>query len=223
MWAGRLTPEKAPHLAIAAAQRLAMPLVLAGPISDPDYVDAAVRPHLRGDITYAGHLHQSELAELVGNSAAALVTPMWDEPFGQVAAEALMCGTPVAALQRGGLPHVLGALGAGHLAAPIPEDASGRALQERIESLAAATARAMGADRRAVRADAKQRLGLGAMVSGYEQIYATLIEAPRLSVSSLDGASLVPDGSVRRSAAANPVAPTDLSSSALRLAPPRIG
>lgn len=37
VWFGRITPEKGTHKAIAAARRAGMPLVLAGPISDPRY------------------------------------------------------------------------------------------------------------------------------------------------------------------------------------------
>ena len=48
-----------------------------------------------------GHLAQADLATLVGAAAVAVVTPDWDEPYGLVAAEALSCGTPVAAYARG--------------------------------------------------------------------------------------------------------------------------
>jgi glycosyltransferase involved in cell wall biosynthesis len=41
--------------------------------------------------------------QLVGSSAASLVTPAWDEPYGLVAAESLACGTPVLGFDRGGL------------------------------------------------------------------------------------------------------------------------
>ena len=49
-------------------------------------------------VTYVGHLDQAALSRLVGSASAALVTPMWDEPYGLVVAEALACGTPVAGL-----------------------------------------------------------------------------------------------------------------------------
>lgn len=180
VWTGRIARQKAPHLAIATARRLAVPLVLAGPVEDERYFAEAVRPHLHDGVEYAGHLRQAELADLVGHSAAALVTPVWDEPFGQVAAEALMCGTPVVALNRGALPEVLGPLGAGHLVDAVSADAWGAALERGIAELAAATERAMGAHRPTVRDDAAQRLGLAAMVTGYEQIYATTVEVRRM-------------------------------------------
>ncbi len=107
VWTGRLVPEKAPHLALLAARKADRPLRLAGPIDDPAYFEDAVRPLLDDERTYLGHLDQAALSRLVGAASAALVTPMWDEPYGLVVAEALACGTPVVGFRRGGIPEVV--------------------------------------------------------------------------------------------------------------------
>ncbi|MDJ0396691.1 glycosyltransferase [Rhodococcus sp. G-MC3] len=107
VWSGRFTPEKAPHLAIRAAEIAGYPIKMAGPVSDPNYFASEIGPRLGPSTTYVGHLEQRELATRVGGAAAALVTPTWDEPYGLVVAEALACGTPVAAFARGGIPEIV--------------------------------------------------------------------------------------------------------------------
>ena len=81
--------------------------MIAGPVSDRSWFDEVIAPELDTDIVHVGHLSHTELASLVRGSAAALVTPRWDEPFGLVAAEAVMWGTPVVALDRGGLSEFI--------------------------------------------------------------------------------------------------------------------
>lgn len=107
VWSGRIVPEKAPHLAIEAARTAGAEIVVAGRIGDVDYFQQEVAPRLGAHARYVGALHQSDLCRLVGESAVALVTPMWEEPFGLVIAEALATGTPVAAFDIGGVSEVL--------------------------------------------------------------------------------------------------------------------
>jgi glycosyltransferase involved in cell wall biosynthesis len=159
VWFGRITPEKGPHLAIDAARQAGRPLVLAGPRSDLDYFDSEVAPRLNERIRYVGHLPHTELAALVGRSAAALVTPMWDEPYGLVVAEALSCGTPVVAFARGGIPEIVDA-DCGRLVAP--GDAS---------AMAAAIAEAVALPRDRVRRHALERCSASTMLARYVTIY----------------------------------------------------
>lgn len=107
VWSGRIVPEKAPHLAIEAARMAGAEIVVAGRIGDVDYFEHMVRPLLGDRARYVGALRQPDLCRLVGASAVALVTPMWEEPFGLVIAEALATGTPVAAFDIGGVSEVL--------------------------------------------------------------------------------------------------------------------
>jgi len=165
VWSGRFVAEKAPHDAILAARLAQIPIVLAGPVLDADYFRSQVQPLLGADATYAGHLDQADLAELVGGSAVAVVTPAWDEPYGLVAAEALSCGTPVAAYARGGLPEVITA-DTGRLAPAGDVDRLARAIRD-----------ATGLDRSSCRQHAVSHLSLERMVDRYVDLYVELLGA----------------------------------------------
>jgi glycosyltransferase involved in cell wall biosynthesis len=167
VWFGRITPEKGTHAAIAAARRARMPLVLAGPISDPDYFADKVAPQLHNDVSYAGHLSQHDLADLVGGASAALVTPMWEEPYGLVVAEAMACGTPVVAFARGGIPELI-APHAGRLVPPGD-----------VAAMAAVIPDVVRLSRRRVREHAILRCSLTAMLTGYLTVYRDMIRSAR--------------------------------------------
>lgn len=164
VWSGRLVPEKAPHEAIDAARHAGVELVLAGPVLDRDYFDREVRPRLGVDVIHVGHLRHHELAALVGRSSVAVVTPVWDEPYGLVAAEALACGTPVAAYARGGLPEVVGRHGC---FAPGGD----------VAALGDAITSATALDRVEARQHAVEHLSISRMVDLYEEHYRSLVLA----------------------------------------------
>jgi len=173
LWFGRLVPEKAPHLALAAAAAAGQHLHLVGPALDPDYFEAEIAPHLGARATWHGHLGGDELARAVGRASAVLVTPVWDEPFGLVAAEAAMCGTPVVAFDRGGLGEVLRPGVGQQVGAVVPADD--------VEAMAAAVGPALTLDRRAVRGAALSHLSAPAMVRRYEQVLLAAASSPALS------------------------------------------
>ena len=173
VWYGRIVPEKGLDLAIDAARRAGLPLRIAGPISNPSYFEQAIAPRLGPDAIHVGHLDHDALARLVGGAVAALCTPRWEEPYGLVVAEALACGTPVAAFRRGGVPALLdercGAL------AP-PDD---------VDALAAAACIAATRERAACRARAERCCNAETMVDAYEALYRRLC-APQVAPLPLD-------------------------------------
>ena len=107
VWTGRIIPDKGTHLAIEAAQKAKIKLVIAGSIGDREYFESKVEPHIGRGVEYVGHLRQPELLELLQSAAVTLCTPVWAEPFGLVVIESLACGTPVVAFDRGAMSEIL--------------------------------------------------------------------------------------------------------------------
>lgn len=164
VWYGRIVPEKGLHHAIAAASLMGETLLIAGPISDPDYFDREIAPRLDDRIRYLGHLPHSELASIIGGARTFVCTPCWDEPYGLVIAEALACGVPVAAFARGAIPELLDAA-TGVLATP-----------DNPVSLAEAAFAAQRLNRQACRRHAERRCDATRMIDEYEALYVDLVE-----------------------------------------------
>lgn len=158
-WSARITPEKGLHVAIDAARATGLPLDIAGPVSDPAYFAREIAPRLGPDVRHLGHLDHEALGRGLAGARAFLATPLWDEPFGLAALEAMACGTPVAALAAGAMAELLGA--AGGVLAATPAD------------LPRAVIRAVALDRRAVRRRA-ETFSLSAMVAAYEGVLGSL-------------------------------------------------
>ena len=158
VWAGRIMPNKGTALAARAARAAGVPLLILGAIEDRAYFEGEVAPLLGGAVRYGGHLAGGALAEALGRASALLFTPMWDEPFGLVAIEAMACGLPVAAFDQGAVREVVGPCGA---YAP-PGD---------VDALAAALRRALRMDRRAPRERVERRFTLSRMIDAYEACY----------------------------------------------------
>ena len=107
-WYGRICPEKGTHLAIQAAIEMGKNLLLAGPLSNPEYFEEEIRQYLSHPlINYLGHLEQAELQPYLAGADCMLFTSTWEEPYGLAIAESLACGTPVVAFNKGAAPEIL--------------------------------------------------------------------------------------------------------------------
>jgi glycosyltransferase involved in cell wall biosynthesis len=110
LWLGRFDPEKGPDLAIEAARKANLPLVLAGKCNQQDewrYLDEVIKPLLGPDVELVLNADRTRTEALLYDARALLLPIRWEEPFGMVMIEAMAKGTPVVALRRGSVPEVV--------------------------------------------------------------------------------------------------------------------
>jgi glycosyltransferase involved in cell wall biosynthesis len=109
LFIGQIASAKGPHLAVEVARRLGTRLIIAGKV-DPhnrQYFAETIEPYIDGkQIHFVGEVGH-EKRELYANARCLLVPICWEEPFGLVMAEAMACGTPVIAFNRGAAPELI--------------------------------------------------------------------------------------------------------------------
>jgi glycosyltransferase involved in cell wall biosynthesis len=107
---GRISPEKGADRAIEIAKRVGMPLKIAAKVDRTDrrYFKRIVEPLLNDPLVeWVGEITDQQKNEFLGKACALLFPIDWPEPFGLVMIEAMACGTPVIASDRGSVPEVM--------------------------------------------------------------------------------------------------------------------
>jgi len=109
LFIGQIASTKGTHLAVQVARRLGMRLIIAGKI-DPhnrQYFAETIEPYIDGkQIQFLGEVGY-EKRDVYANARCLLMPICWEEPFGLVMAEAMACGTPVIAFNRGSAPELV--------------------------------------------------------------------------------------------------------------------
>ena len=112
IWLGRSSPSKGAREAILAAKKAKTKLILAGRIDKNsvkaiEYFEKEIKPRLSKNIKYIGEINDSQKSRVLGEARALLCPLLWEEPFGLMMVEAMACGTPVIAFDRGSAREVV--------------------------------------------------------------------------------------------------------------------
>lgn len=166
---GRIESIKGVHLAIECARRTSRRLLIAGNVPEQatEYFDTQIKPQLDDQIEYIGAVNDNDKRQLLAGASAMLMPILWDEPFGIVMAEALACGTPVVALNRGSVPEVI-------------EHGRTGFICEDIDAMVASIEQLGVIDRNDCRLSAIERFSTHSVVSRYESVYEQIIRPGRL-------------------------------------------
>jgi glycosyltransferase involved in cell wall biosynthesis len=171
---GRICPEKRADLAIKIAAQSGLPLEIAAKVDkvDQEYFKSVIEPLLaesKASVEFVGEINEQQKPEFLSGAKALLFPIDWSEPFGLVMIEAMACGTPVIAFNRGSVPEVIDHGVTGF----ICEDVQGAvgALQ-RLDELS----------RTEIRAQFERRFSAKTMALNYVESYTALLQAAKRPV-----------------------------------------
>ena len=179
---GRIAPEKGVDRAIRIAQHCGMPLKVAAKVDnvDREYFEEQILPMIKSaKVDYIGEINDSQKSEFLSGAVALLVPIDWPEPFGLVMIEAMACGTPVIAFNRGSAPEVI-------------EDGLTGFIVEDINGAIGAVDRLSHLSRERIRRRFEQRFTARRMAQDYLSVYRSMTDriAPHLRLVSDDAPAL---------------------------------
>jgi glycosyltransferase involved in cell wall biosynthesis len=162
---GRIHNDKGARQAIEIAKACRKKLILAGIIQDQAYFDRYVVPHIDDDtVTYVGSVAPAARNRLLGQACALLHPIQFDEPFGLSVIEAMACGTPVIAFDRGSMPELI-------------KNGHNGFLVDTVDEAIDAVARLPEIDRVDCRHHVEQHFTVERMSQDYIQVYEMILDA----------------------------------------------
>jgi glycosyltransferase involved in cell wall biosynthesis len=167
---GRIAPEKGVDRAIKIATRCGIPLRIAAKVdrADQEYYDELIKPMIENNplVEFIGEIGDREKPDFLSGAIGLLVPIDWPEPFGLVMIEAMACGTPVIAYNRGSVPEII-------------EDGLTGFVVEDETSAVAAVGRLSGLSRTEIRKVFERRFTSRRMALDYLAAYRGLMEAAK--------------------------------------------
>lgn len=162
---GRIHPDKGPRAAIDVARRAGRKIALYGIVQDEGYYQREVAPLIDGTTArFDGPVGGAERLAALGQARALLHLIDFDEPFGLSVIEAMACGTPVIAYNRGSMPEII-------------EDGVNGFLVDDADEALAAVERVGELDRHAVRRSVEARFSADRMADDYIALYRRILAA----------------------------------------------
>ncbi|MBI5019382.1 glycosyltransferase family 4 protein [Candidatus Gottesmanbacteria bacterium] len=186
---GRIMADKGTDVAIDVAKEAGIPITIATSTiranRSQGFFEEKIAPQIDGKAVKAvGFLEGKEKSAYIGKGKAFLFPLAWDEPFGLVMIEAMACGTPVIAYNRGSVSEIVRDGVTGFIIDPPEVDLQQPAhraargtwtiKQSGKAGLIEAIRRIGEIDRAACRSHVETRFSLEAMADGYEKIYTSL-------------------------------------------------
>jgi glycosyltransferase involved in cell wall biosynthesis len=179
---GRIAPEKGIDRAIRIAQHCGVPLKVAAKVDnvDREYFDEQIQPMFKSEnVEYIGEINDQQKSEFLSGAIVLLVPIDWPEPFGLVMIEAMACGTPVIAFNRGSVPEVI-------------DDGLTGFIVEDINGAIGAVDRLGHLSREKIRLQFEERFTARRMAQDYLAVYRSLMDsvAPHLRLITDDAPAL---------------------------------
>ncbi len=169
---GRIVPEKGFADAIEAAHATHTRLLIVGQEYEKkkiprEYFEHEVRPAIDGKtVIWESVVKQGHLVGHYQTAKALLFPIHWEEPFGLVMVEAMACGTPVIAYNRGSVPEIVRDGVTGFVVDPSLG----------VGGLVTAIQKINTIDRNACRTHVADHFSLDIMITGYQNLYQKIVD-----------------------------------------------
>lgn len=177
LWTGELSPRKGILEVIEIAEMAKIKLILAGRIPPPrqkgdfEFFEKNIKHRLnKGNVIYTGEKSAQELKEFYKNAFAFLFPLQWEEPFGLTMVEAMACGTPVIAYDRGSVSEVVKDGVTGYVVDPLDKDG-----KTNLQGFAEALKNIGNIKRKECRKWVEDNFSVDRMVSDYEKCYYKIL------------------------------------------------